>query len=106
MIGGSWELDARIVERANTLYWWAVNNGYRPRITSATRTRQQQATLYARYLRGLSPYPAAPPGHSMHERGLAFDIVSLNNRALASVWASLGGRWGGARDPVHFEVAG
>src|SRR5256884_9694199 len=44
------------------------------RVTSTLRTPGQQARLYRRYLAGLSPYPAAPAGRSLHERGRAFDV--------------------------------
>lgn len=44
-------------------------------VVSDYRTRQQQAQLYQQYLNGNGNL-AAPPGHSMHEKGLAFDISS------------------------------
>jgi hypothetical protein len=43
------------------------------RITSAVRSRQQQADAYARYKAGTGGV-AAPPGHSRHEVGQAVDI--------------------------------
>lgn len=43
--------------------------GIRFTIVSGFRTRAQQAALYA-----AKPGLAAPPGHSMHERGLALDL--------------------------------
>lgn len=42
-------------------------------VTSTLRSRQEQATLYSRYLAGRSNFPAAPPGTSKHEAGLAWD---------------------------------
>lgn len=85
-------------------------NGVRVRITSVRRTRAQQAALYARYLRGESSLPAAPPGRSLHEHGLAFDVV-FNDRwennpwqyALGDFWRRMGGSWSEI-DPVHFYV--
>jgi LAS superfamily LD-carboxypeptidase LdcB len=90
---------------AQYLYQVAEYNGLRPRITSVFRTYQQQAVLYQRYLRGMSSLPAAPPGRSLHERGLAFDMVTDYPEALGAVWNSMGGRWFAA-DPVHHEIPG
>ncbi len=81
-------------------------------ITSARRSFADQARLYQLYLQGKSHgLPALPPGHSMHEFGLAFDMARpqvdpLQDPALKELgvlWLKLGGKWG-ARDPVHFEV--
>jgi len=98
-----WYLDPRIVPAANGAYQDFVAAGLRPRITSATRSRQEQAILYERYQRGLSQLPAAPPGRSKHEFGLAFDCVTTNPQLAGQI----AGRWGlkwRASDPVHFEV--
>src|SRR5439155_248179 len=67
------------------------------RVTSARRSYTEQARLYRRYLAGQSQYPAAPPGQSKHERGLAFDIVTSDEelRRLGGLWESWGGIWGG-----------
>jgi D-alanyl-D-alanine carboxypeptidase len=81
--------------------------GLQPRVTSTRRSFSQQKRLYDRYLAGLSPYPAAPPGHSAHEYGFAFDMISLDNAACGDYWESLGGIWGGrGGDDVHFEFPG
>lgn len=79
-------------------------------ITSTVRSAQQQDFLWKRYRKGESPLPAAAPGHSAHEYGWAFDAIvspgewqSLVGRAWEHTW---GGKWGGARDPVHFELPG
>lgn len=78
------------------------------RVTSTVRTRNQQSKLYRRFLAGLSQYPAAPPGHSMHELGRAFDLGGLSSQELIELgqtWESWGGRWGGRfGDPIHFEL--
>lgn len=44
-------------------------------VTSGRRTFTEQRRLYQRYLAGQSSFPAAPPGQSAHEHGLAFDSV-------------------------------
>lgn len=81
-----------------------------PRVTSTRRSYAEQKRLYDRYVAGMSPYPAAPPGHSAHEYGFAFDMVVSPMDALADVGAfwqnEMGGVYAGARDPVHFEYPG
>lgn len=47
--------------------------GFSPTITSTKRTMAQQLKLYRRWLAGLSPWPANPPGQSGHQYGLAWD---------------------------------
>ncbi len=83
------------------------------RVTSGLRTRAEQEELYQRWLRGdpgvLTP---APPGRSQHEKGWAIDVAQpgvppKEDEILAAAgewWRSLGGVWGGASDPVHFEA--
>lgn len=88
--------------------WLLSQAGPNAHVTSVRRSRKQQTLLYRRYLAGLSQFPAAPPGTSKHERGLAFDIYSSDSRVLerlGKLWESVGGTWGGRfRDPIHFEV--
>jgi hypothetical protein len=85
----------------------AAQSGWAPRVTSTRRSRREQSFLYRRFLAGLSNYPAAPPGRSAHELGLAIDIIVTPYEALnelGSLWESWGGRWGGrGKDPIHFE---
>lgn len=76
------------------------------RITSVLRSRAQQQQLYSNYLRGRSQFPAAPPGHSKHEFGLAWDMVTEPYSALATLgnwWSQLGGEWHPS-DPIHFAI--
>lgn len=83
-------------------------NGLAPHVTSIVRSRATQERLHANYLAGRSRYPAAPPGRSKHELGLAFDMVVNDPRyyePLGRLWESWGGRWGGRfRDEIHFEL--
>lgn len=83
-------------------------NGIEVKVTSTVRSRRTQLRLYNDYLAGRSRFPAAPPGKSKHERGLAFDLHVRPESALTplgELWESWGGRWGGRfRDPIHFEV--
>jgi D-alanyl-D-alanine carboxypeptidase len=72
-------------------------------ITSGYRSPAEQAALWAR--RGSNPYPVAPPGTSMHERGLAVDVPAGFVPRLLSVAAAAGLCQPYPRtDPIHFEV--
>lgn len=106
-----------LVPYARYLLAVAEYNGLRVQVTSTLRTRGQQELLYQRYLqcRANNPgkatcLPAAVPGTSDHELGLAFDLVvngdfnSSAQAALGRFWESIGGRWAGRADPVHFYV--
>ena len=80
-------------------------------VTSTVRSARSQDFLWKRYKAGKSGgLPAAPPGHSAHEYGWAFDAIVQPARYQANVgnaWQRLwGGKWGGARDLVHFELPG
>lgn len=86
---------------------WLLSLWPYAQVTSTRRNSQQQQQLYSAYLRGESKYPAAPPGHSMHEYGRAFDVVADPQilAQLGQVWESVGGTWGGrGGDPIHFEA--
>lgn len=92
---------------ANYLLTIARQRGYRVVVTSVRRSSFTQAILYRRFLAGLSPYPAAPPGTSMHEVGRAFDLGpdGPDVRALGAIWESWGGTYGAKfNDPIHFEA--
>jgi hypothetical protein len=88
--------------------------GIQLRVTRAKSSRMTQARLYREYqaavARGEPHLPAAPPGHSQHEKGMAFDMVVTGGpvtlEQIGRAWASAGQgrRWGGAfSDPVHFD---
>jgi D-alanyl-D-alanine dipeptidase len=76
-------------------------------VTSAVRDSAKQAELYQAYVEGRSKFPAAPPGTSKHERGLAVDI----SQAVADDMDRMGllKKYGLSRpvanDPVHLEVS-
>lgn len=75
-------------------------------ITSVVRSRADQERLYERARAGLQHYPVAHPGESLHECGLAWDMVldPPEYTTVGEVWESLGFRWGGRfRDRVHFD---
>jgi len=81
-------------------------------VTSARRSFAKQVQLYYAWQRGLSKIPAAPPGRSLHQQGLAFDMARVGRDPLGDPllawlgawWEYYGGKWGGERDPVHFQV--
>lgn len=81
-------------------------------VTSARRSSAKQAKLRAAWERGESKIPANRPGTSLHEFGLAFDLARLGIDPFADDllpwlggwWEYYGGKWGGARDPVHFQI--
>jgi len=76
------------------------------RITSVLRSRGQQRALYSRFLSGRAQFPAAPPGRSLHEYALAWDMVTEPFSALTTLggwWNQVGGRWS-PTDKIHFSV--
>ncbi len=77
-------------------------------VVSDWRSRAEQQALYARYLAGAGNL-AAPPGHSMHEVGRAFDIDSSFLGAQPEVrdWLTANG-WSFpvAGEPWHAEWGG
>lgn len=72
-------------------------------ITSGFRSRAKQEELWRR--RASNRYPVAPPGSSMHERGLAVDVPSGFVATLRAIAGEAGLCQPYPRtDPVHFEV--
>lgn len=103
------ELQPWLVPYARYLLDVAAYNRLAVQVTSVARSSTAQARLYERYRAGLSDLPAAPPGRSLHEHGLAFDVViggdyrGASQAALGAFWKSMGGQWT-PKDPVHFYV--
>jgi len=99
----------------NRVYDWGRGGGVLV-VTSARRSPQDQYRLYQDYLRGKSKIPASPPGESLHEVGLAFDMARLGVdpfedpllNHLGEIWVEMGGvyggQWGGGGDPVHYQA--
>ena len=73
-------------------------------LTSTRRTRAEQTVLYRRWLAGTGRR-AAPPGRSLHEVGLAFDVHAAPDelRRLGRLWTGIGGVWKSTH-PIHFEL--
>jgi len=104
-------LHPQLVPYARYLHWLGKQYDGRLVVTSARRDYGKQLQLYMKWKKGESKIPANRPGTSLHEHGLAFDLARIGIDPLSdpllnwlgSVWDSWGGRWGGARDPVHFQ---
>lgn len=101
------ELDPRVRPYAEAFVQYLRDVGLGVEITSVHRTTEEQANMHASRQGCTDCLPSAPPGHSLHERRLAWDMVivprSLQTR-VGHAWERLGGRWGGRfRDPVHFD---
>lgn len=104
-------LDPRLAPYAKYLYQLGKHYDGRLVVTSARRSMAKQQRLYNAWKSGQSRIPANRPGTSLHQYGLAWDMARIGKDPLAdpllnwlgSVWTSWGGRWGGERDPVHFQ---
>ncbi len=96
----------RVDPRLREFVFYALRTHPSVRFTSGFRTRAEQSRLFARRRRNPRGLPAAPPGRSKHERGLAVDLAGsfADLRMLASAGTVLGIQWGGPIDPVHFEL--
>jgi len=105
------DLDPRFRPYADWLVRLGKSYDSRLVVTSGRRSPAKQARLYQNWIAGRSRIPAAPPGRSLHQSGLAVDIARIGIDPLSdpllnwlgSVWTYYGGKWGGARDPVHFQ---
>lgn len=72
-------------------------------VVSGWRSRAEQEALWA--ARHSNPYPVAPPGTSMHERGLAIDVPATFVPRLRTVALAAGlCQPLPVSDPVHFEL--
>src|SRR5262249_4711852 len=103
----------RFVDAANT----EVNpEGMEVRVSHGTRSFDEQAELYRKYLAGEGKL-AAPPGKSAHNYGMAIDVAVIKGSAVVdtpAMWARLGRlgeglglRWGHSfRDDDHFQHPG
>jgi len=105
-------LHTGLVQPAKYLYAYGKHFDGRLVVTSARRSSAKQAELRHKWETGQSAIPANRPGTSLHEYGLAFDLARLGIDPfgdpllnwLGAVWEYWGGRHGGTRDPVHFQI--
>jgi len=109
-------VSVALLDKSTGLYDAAValdaavhDSGLQGRFSSTLRSNAEQARLYKRAVAGQSRFPAAPPGGSAHEYGLAFDYVvsPYDWQTTVGEWArtNLGLAWN-LNDAVHFEVPG
>lgn len=109
-------LDPDLRDTAEELLAMAREADPRFRLTSVVRGIHEQQKLWDAYQealrRGEAHLPAARPGTSKHEFGLAFDMARPGIAPedddllpeLGAIWEEAGGIWGGRfNDPVHFE---
>jgi len=85
--------------------------GFRPRFLSGFRSHAEQVAFFRD---PPSSNPVAFPGTSQHEFGFAYDLapdVSPGNASYAAridqlraLGLALGMRWGGPRDPQHWQA--
>lgn len=77
-------------------------------LVSGYRSTKEQKRLHERWQRGETDLPAAAPGTSYHEVGLAVDVAVSPAEALGDFGEfaeSRGFRWGGRfDDPVHIDA--
>jgi hypothetical protein len=100
------KLNPKLKKIATNLPGVAKQLGFEAKVTSAFRTKAKQKKLYEDYKAGKSQFPAAPPGTSDHEIGMAIDVVSTNQDALVSLLTSAGLYWAGPSDTIHFSLLG
>lgn len=97
-------LDPKLAKIAKNLPAVAREMGFTAKVTSGYRTRKKQQELWENWRAGASPYPAAKPGTSDHERGFAIDVVSNNEKMLVALLTEAGLYWAGQSDPIHFTM--
>jgi hypothetical protein len=107
-------MDFRVQPTADAFIRFLEQHGVRVTVTSARRDASEQRKLYDCYRRtgcsncrrGPGCFPAAPPGRSTHDRGIAMDLhldPPVYSQAGA-IWKRLGFTWGGDfDDPIHFD---
>ena len=104
------DLNPQVRPAAEWLVSLAAAQGWDVRITSVVRSFREQDGLYRDWISGRRILPAAKPGCSQHQYGLAFDMVIAEDyqgplqRAVGGAWGQIGGSWAGPTDPVHFGV--
>ena len=100
-------LDPRFRPLAQAFVRYLQQHGVAVTVTSTRRDATAQAKLYADDKAGRSKYPAAPPGHSTHALGYAFDLhlEPPVYDAAGRLWEALGLTWGGRfNDRIHFDA--
>ncbi len=100
-------LHPEVRRRVSWLLELARKDGLRVTVTSTLRSHAKQLALYKAWLqRGQTGLPAAVPGYSTHEYGLAVDLVTDDVKRLAELAQCSGLHWAGPGDRVHFDPFG
>lgn len=97
-------LEPSLVPYAEACFRMAQRLNIRPQLTSVRRNWGEQEELYANYRRGLSKFPANPPGESPHQYGVAWD--SSVPAVDQPMWDRIRAYYGWKlypHDPVHAE---
>ncbi len=81
-------------------------DGIRPSISSAFRSHQKQTSLYNCAPGCTGGNPAARPGYSNHQAGVALDVNEPLNAWMRQNGEQYGYKWYGSDDPVHFSPEG
>lgn len=102
-------LHPEVVRRMNAITAELRRRGISFRVTSTYRSIANQERLYQAWLaRGKTGLPAARPGLSTHNYGIAFDAVfpAASTSTVAAVARFHGMEWFGPGDRVHFDIFG
>ena len=102
-------LHPEVSRRMNAIVADVRRRGIPIRVTSMYRSTSSQDRLYRAWIaRGKTGLPAARPGLSTHEYGVAFDAVwpPQHDAAVAAIAKQHGMVWFGLADRVHFDVFG
>ena len=78
-------------------------------VTSTRRSFLEQLRLFTAFKLGRSRFPAAPPGQSTHQLGIAVDLVPRLEGSLdliVQIFRRFNFKWAGPRDSVHFTFQG
>jgi hypothetical protein len=96
------DLNPQFLGNINGLLEAVKKAGGNPSISSGFRTKEQQANIPKN-----NPYPVAKPGTSLHEKGIAADIVGDDNtmRLLHQMAPQFGLAFPFANDPIHVQPA-
>ena len=115
-VGGNNRADPAAAAQLRALQQSAGKSGYNIGVNEAGRSRARQTELYNLYKAGRGNLAAAP-GHSVHEKGTAFDLNGFggNENSPQFKWLlanakSFGFSWVGRtfsqREPWHWEYTG
>lgn len=102
-------MEPEVNRRMNAIAADVRARGIPFRITSTYRSIASQKRLYDAWVaRGRTGLPAARPGLSTHEYGLAFDAVfpREHEQTVVAIARRHGMVWFGPKDRVHFDAFG